>query len=295
MPEILKLFHGSAVVEDLLLAARFYHNFFGSWVYEAQHLGTENAGNSANVIGGGFSLEMLSPLNRDDPTAVARFLRRHGSHFNNIAFWVKDCRGMAQRLLDNGVRVALRGHGIVESLDDQVFDYMVTHPRDTGGTVFEFLEDQKIHDPRHEPWWDDRWWREQHPLRIESLSHATVVVADLDKATNFYAETMGCPLVHEEHDAARNAQCRFFSVGDTVIELAAPEDSESEMAKDLAAHGSIIHSFTFKVLDLERVRRHAAECGLSLQEFGRRGLELDSAQTSGGRFGFIEAAPYPRP
>ncbi len=292
MPQILRLFHGSAIVEDLLVAARFYHDFFGSWVYEAQHLGAENAVNSANVIGGGFSLEMLSPLNRDEPTAVARFLRRHGSHFTNIAFWVEDCRGVAQKLLDHGVRVSLREHGIVESLDDQVFDYMVTHPKDTGGTVFEFLEDQKIHDPRHEPWWDDRWWREQHPLGIESLSYSTVVVGDLEKATSFYADTMGCRLIHEDHDAARNAQCRFFSVGDTVVELAAPEDSTSEMAKDLEEHGSIIHSFTFKVADLECVERHAATCELDLRVFGTRGLELDPSQTSGGRFGFVSSDPY---
>ncbi len=292
MAEIVRLFHGSAIVEDVLAAGRFYHDFFGSWVYEAQHLETEGSINSANVIGGSFSLEMLAPLDRKAETPVARFLRRHGSHFNTVAFWVKDCRGIAERLLDHGVRVALRGRGVVESIGGESFDYMITHPRDTGGTVFEFLEDQKIRDPRDQSWWTDDWWRERHPLGIEALSHCTVAVRDLDKAGRFYSDVLGCKLLHEEHDPARHAQCRFFSVGDTVVELASPLLDDCELGREIAAHGPIVHAFSFQVRDLARVRAHAAECGLDFSELGARGIELDPAQTFGGRFGFCETRPY---
>src|SRR5262245_20537896 len=104
------------IVHDVLEVGRFYHDFFGSWVYEAQHLVPEDSQNSANRFGSGFSMEMLAPRDSRADTPIARFLRRHGPHFNNIAFWVRDCRGLAEQLLAKGIRVALRGHGIVERL-----------------------------------------------------------------------------------------------------------------------------------------------------------------------------------
>ena len=62
MPEILKLFHGSKVVPSVLEAGRFYHDVFGSWVYEATYLPYEDSNNSANLMGGDFSMEMLAPM-----------------------------------------------------------------------------------------------------------------------------------------------------------------------------------------------------------------------------------------
>jgi len=167
MAEITRLFHGSQIVEDVLEVGRLYHDFFGSWVYEAQHLKAEGCVNSANLMGGTFSMEMLAPLDREADSAEARFLRRHGPHFNNIAFWVRDCRGLVERLLASGVRVALRGHGVVDRIGDETFDYAITHPKDTCGSVLELLEDRPIHDPRSMRWWSDAFWRDRHPLRVE--------------------------------------------------------------------------------------------------------------------------------
>ena len=107
MHKIVKLFHGSNVVPDVLEAGKFYHDFLGSWVYEAQFLEFEGSRNGANLMGGTFSLETLAPVDPNGDAPSARFLKRHGAHFINIAFWVEDIRGLAQHLLDNGVRVAL--------------------------------------------------------------------------------------------------------------------------------------------------------------------------------------------
>ena len=52
MHKIVKLFHGSNVVPDVLEAGRFYHDFLGSWVYEAQFLEFEGSRNGANLMGG---------------------------------------------------------------------------------------------------------------------------------------------------------------------------------------------------------------------------------------------------
>ncbi len=288
MAEIVRLFHGSQIVHDVLEVGRFYHDFFGSWVYEAQHLESEDSVNSANLLGGSFSLEMLAPVDPGAETPVARFLRRHGPHFNNIAFWVRDCRGLAQELLDRGVRVAVRGGGIVDRLPAHPFDYVVTHPKDTHGTVFEFLEEQEIHDPRQRAWWSPSFWRDRHPLGILGLSHCTVAVADLEGAARVYAEALGCPCVREETDAERGTRSRFFAVGDTLVELATPTVPDSELARPLERHGPIVHAFTFLVRDLERVLGHAREHGLRAIPRGAHTLELDPAGTFGGVFAFTE-------
>jgi len=295
MSQVVRLFHGSQIVEDVLAVGRLYHDFFGSWVYEAQHLRAEGSVNSANLMGGTFSMEMLAPLDRDADTAEARFLRRHGPHFNNIAFWVRDCRGLVERLLAHGVRVALRGRGVVDRLDDEPFDYAITHPKDTCGSVLELLEDRPIHDPRHMSWWSDTFWREHHPLGIEGLSHCTIAVRDLDGATRFYADVLGCPLVHEQHDGARGAHSRFFAVGDTLVELAVPLHADSELARHLHKHGPITYAFTFKVPDLARVADHARKHTLTTLATDAHTLELDRAQTFTGIWAFTDRVPPGHP
>jgi hypothetical protein len=287
VPEIVRLFHGSQIVPDVLEAGRFYHDFFGSWVYEAQHLETEDARNSSNVFGPGFSMEVLAPLDPDGPTGVARFLRRHGPHFNNVAFWARDCRGLAAQLIDRGIRVAVRGGAFSNALPDGDFDYVITHPKDTHGLVLEFLEDQRIHDPRDRPWWNDDYWRDRHPLGILGLSHCTVVVDELAAAAGVFSHAFGCECLHQIDDG-RDAQSMFFELGDTVVELAAPTTRDSAMARHLAEHGPILYSFTFTVKDLARVAAHADANGLDLVTAPDGTLVLDPTQTVGGVYAFTE-------
>ncbi len=289
MPEIVRLFHGSQIVHDVLEVGRFYHDFFGSWVYEAQHLDVEDVRNSANLMGGGFSIEMLAPVDPHGPTGVARFLRRHGPHFNNLAFWARDCRELALGLLERGVRVAVRGEGFSDALPEGEFDYLITHPKDTHGLVLEFLEDQEIHDPRDRPWWDTSFWRDRHPLGIVGLSHCTVVVDRLDEASGVFTHALGCTKVHEIDDSARDAHSAFFTIGDTVVEIASPNTSDSAMGVHLAEHGSMLYSFTFTVRDLERVQRHARDNGLALIARPDATVQLDPTQTFGSIYAFTEA------
>ncbi|MSO78895.1 MAG: hypothetical protein EXQ79_04740 [Acidimicrobiia bacterium] len=298
MPEILRLFHGSQIVPDVLEAGRFYHDFFGSWVYEAQHLDAEDSRNSANLLGGEFSIELLAPLDPLADTGAARFLRRHGPHFNNVAFWARDCRGLAQRCLDRGVRVAVRGQGFSSSLPPATsFDYVITHPKDTHGLVLEFLEDQPIHDPRHRPWWDSSYWRDQHPLGIDRLSHATVVLADLGAASACFHDVLGGTRVEDvmtaDLDAATNSAGAWFAIGDSIIELAAPRDASSARARHLTEHGSMLYSFTFAVRDIEAVVAHAETCRIGVARYGAHLVELDPADTCGSVYAFTDRPVAP--
>ena len=289
MFKIVKLFHGSNIVPDVLEAGRFYHDFLGSWVYEAQFLEFEGSRNGANLMGGTFSLETLAPVDPNGDAPSARFLRRHGPHFINIAFWVEDLRGLAQHLLDNGVRVALPGGRQVTEIPDEDFRFFVPHPKDAYGTLFEFIgEDPDFHDPRRRPWWDASYWSDRHPLGVEGLSHSTVAVADLDGASRFYEDLLGCTLVHEERYEAKGTQSRYYAIADSIIELAHPVDPESDIAKHMAEHGPIIYAFTFKVRNLAAARQHAERFGLTIHDRGPHTFELDHDEAFGGVFGFTD-------
>ena len=289
MHKILKLFHGSNVVHDVLEAGKFYHDFLGSWVYEAQFLEFEDSHNGANLMGGTFSLETLSPVDPNGTAPSARFLKRHGSHFINIAFWVENTRSLAQHLLDKGVRVALPGGKHVTELPDEQFTFFVPHPKDAYGTLFEFIEERPtFHDPRRASWWSPTYWSEQHPLGVEGLSHSTVAVADLDGASRFYEDYLGCKLVHEEEYKAKGSVSRYYAIADSIIELAHPVDPSSDIAKHMAEHGPIVYAFTFKVKDLASAKEHAKRHSLTILDRGGHTFELDPAQAHGGVFGFSE-------
>ncbi len=284
----LRLFHGTAVVEDVLEAGRWYHDFFGSWVYEAQHLEWEDSHNSANLLGGTFSMEMLSPRDSRAETPSARFLRRHGPHFLNVAFWVKDKRALASHFLDNGIRVAMPGGTQVTELPDE-FRYFVPHPKDTFGTLFEFIEeDPEFHDPRRREWWSASYWRDEHPLGIEGLSHCTSAVADLDGAARFYQDVLGCKLVHEAESPSRKSRSLFFALGDTLMEVATPTSPDGVLARHMERHGPVLYAFTFKVKDVARVAAHIEGHGMTPRHGDGGAVELDPDQAFGGTYGFTE-------
>lgn len=290
MSDIVWLFHGTKVINDVLETGRWYHDFFGSWVYEAQQLPFEDSHNSANLMGGTFSMEMLSPRSPNSESPSARFLKRHGNHFLNVAFWVKDVRGMAQRLLDKGVRVALPGGKQVRELPQEPFRYFLPHPKDAYGTLFEFIqEDPEFHDPRRRPWWTASYWRDRHPLGNEGLSHATVAVEDLDGAGRFYREVLGCKLVKEERNADLGCHSLFFEAGDVLMEVAAPTNPGTDMAKHLEVHGPIVYSFAFKVRDLNSVAKHCRAFGFDAIKRGAHMLEVGPEQAQGGVFRFTDA------
>jgi 4-hydroxyphenylpyruvate dioxygenase-like putative hemolysin len=289
--EIVRFFHGSQIVHDVLEVGRFYHDFFGSWVYEAQQLAAEDARNSSNLLGGNFSIEMLAPTDADANTGTARFLRRHGPHFNNIAFWARDCRGIAQQLLDRGVRVAVRGAGFASELPPGPFDYVITHPKDTHGVVLEFLEDQQIHDPRDRAWWDSSYWRDRHPLGIERFSHSTFVVADVDAAGLVFAEALECERVPTETDPHAVTRSVYFAVADSFVELASPTVADSDAARHLERHGPMLYAFTFVVRDVERVRAHADRFGIAVHSPAAHTVELDPAATFNAIYRFTDKDP----
>jgi len=107
-------------------------------------------------------------------------------------------------------------------------------------------------DARLQPNWSAAFWRDQHPLGIERVSHITVLVRDLREAKVLYQDVLGGKLLHEE-EASGQKRSAFFAVGeDTVIEAAQPLSAASPEGRDMEQAGEGIYSVTFKTKDLKR-------------------------------------------
>ena len=123
------------------------------------------------------------------------------------------------------------------------------------------------------------------PLLLTAIDHIGLAVADLDAAIDFHTGTLGLRLVHREVNLEQGVAEAMLATGDerteTVLQLIAPLDEDSPIARFLGRGGSPLHHIAFRVPDVD----------LACMEYRRRGLRLlyDSAKagTRGSRINFI--------
>lgn len=125
-----------------------------------------------------------------------------------------------------------------------------------------------------------------HDLFI-AIDHVGIAVADLDAATTFYRETFGMETVHQEvneDQGVLEAMVRVGPAGDAsgaMIQLLAPLDETSAIARFLDRNGPGIQQLAYRVTDVEAVSDVLRERGLRLvYDEPRRG-------TSGSRVNFV--------
>jgi methylmalonyl-CoA/ethylmalonyl-CoA epimerase len=122
---------------------------------------------------------------------------------------------------------------------------------------------------------------------VTAIDHVGVAVADLDGAMAFYRDVFGLETVHvetNEEQGVREAMVRVGPEGDgsaTMIQLLAPVDAESTIAKFLDRHGPGLQQLAYRVTDLEAVSAVLRERGVRLlYDEGRPG-------TAGSRVNFV--------
>ena len=115
------------------------------------------------------------------------------------------------------------------------------------------------------------------------IDHVGIAVPDLDAAIAFYADTFGIVSVHEEVNAEQGVREAMLAVGDgnTRIQLLAPLNEESTIAKFIGRNGPGVQQVAYTVDDIEAVSATLREKGLRLlYDAPRRG-------TSDSRVNFI--------
>jgi methylmalonyl-CoA/ethylmalonyl-CoA epimerase len=116
-----------------------------------------------------------------------------------------------------------------------------------------------------------------------AIDHVGVAVADLDEAIEFYISTYGMRLAHQEVNEDQGVREAMMAVGDSgsCIQLLAPLNAESTIAKFLDRSGPGIQQLAYRVTDLDAVSATLRERGLRLlYDEPRRG-------TSDSRVNFI--------
>jgi methylmalonyl-CoA/ethylmalonyl-CoA epimerase len=98
------------------------------------------------------------------------------------------------------------------------------------------------------------------------IDHVGIAVPDLDEAIAFYADTFGIVSVHEEINTEQGVREAMLAVGDgdTRIQLLAPLNEESTIAKFIGRNGPGVQQVAFTVTDIEAVSQTLRARGMRL-------------------------------
>src|SRR5260370_28833516 len=95
------------------------------------------------------------------------------------------------------------------------------------------------------------------------INHLAIVVEDIPSALAFWHEALGLPLGKVEHNAGEEVEIAFLPLGDIEIELLAPINDTSGIAKYLAKRGAGMHHVCIEVEDvaatMQRLTVHHVE------------------------------------
>lgn len=121
---------------------------------------------------------------------------------------------------------------------------------------------------------------------VTAIDHIGIAVPDLDAATKWYHDHLGMIVLHEEvneEQGVREAMLavRGDAVGSTQIQLIAPLDESSTIAKFIDKRGPGLQQFAYRVSDIDALSDRLREEGVRLlYEAPRRG-------TANSRINFI--------
>jgi len=117
------------------------------------------------------------------------------------------------------------------------------------------------------------------------IDHVGIAVPDLDEAIAFYTGTLGMRVRHQETNEDQGVREAMVAVGpgddDACLQLLAPVDDSSAIAKFLERNGPGLQQVAYRVTDVAGVCARLRERGLRLlYDEPRRG-------TAGSRINFV--------
>ncbi len=96
------------------------------------------------------------------------------------------------------------------------------------------------------------------------IHHVATVVRDLDIAVKFHAEVLGLPLEQIADVPTQEVRIAFLTAGDSKIELVAPTNSTSGVARFLETKGEGFHHLCLEVADIDAELQRLAATGIQL-------------------------------
>ncbi|WP_439957392.1 methylmalonyl-CoA epimerase [Nocardia arthritidis] len=104
---------------------------------------------------------------------------------------------------------------------------------------------------------------------VTAVDHVGIAVPDLDTAVAWYAENLGMIETHREVNEAQGVHEAMLSLPGapdraTALQLLAPLDAESTIAKFIDRNGPGLQQLAYRVTDIEAVSAHLRAKGLRL-------------------------------
>ena len=99
-----------------------------------------------------------------------------------------------------------------------------------------------------------------------AIDHVGIAVPDLDDALELYSSVFGLHSVHEEVNEEQGVREAMLAVGDSgsCIQLLAPLNEDSTIAKFLARNGQGIQQIAYRVTDIDEVSAILRDRGVRL-------------------------------
>ena len=85
---------------------------------------------------------------------------------------------------------------------------------------------------------------------MKKIDHVGIAVIDMNSAKALYEKLLGTKVFHEEYLERDKLNVAFLALGDTKVELLAPVDEGSTVAKFIARRGECIHHVAYEVTDI---------------------------------------------
>src|SRR5438477_7368748 len=96
------------------------------------------------------------------------------------------------------------------------------------------------------------------------INHVAIVVEDINAALAFWRDALGLELGKVEHNSGEEVDIAFLPMGDSEIELLAPINQTSGIAKYLAKRGPGMHHLCIEVDDIAGTMHRLTEKGIEL-------------------------------
>jgi methylmalonyl-CoA epimerase len=118
---------------------------------------------------------------------------------------------------------------------------------------------------------------------VTNIHHVGIVVDSLNRAYEFWRDTLGLPLVREAHLADQGVRAALLAAGDSEVELLEPVGRDTGIARFLAKRGEGLHHLCFRTPSVDQ----------DLDALRARGVPLLDATSRDGLAGRI-AFLHPR-
>ena len=96
------------------------------------------------------------------------------------------------------------------------------------------------------------------------INHVAILVPDIDEGTQFWVDALGLTLEKTEEVPEQEVKIAFLPVGESHIELVAPTNDTSGVARYLQKKGAGMHHICLEVDDIAAILTRLKEAGIPL-------------------------------